>query len=149
MSAATTRPLDAPAVARARLPVVLPRTRGDCPTVRPCPLSHCRYSLVRRVELETPPPAETCALDVTDAHPDGLTLEEVGAALGMTRERARQIEAKALERLERRLRIVLDERDADGDLVDAAIEEASAGRPAISMAGAVAQLRRALRRARR
>lgn len=39
------------------------------------------------------------ARDVVAENPDGMTLEEVGAVLGVTRERVRQIEAAALEKL--------------------------------------------------
>ena len=39
---------------------------------------------------------ETCALDVADR--GGVTLEEVGRIVGITRERVRQIEVMALER---------------------------------------------------
>jgi hypothetical protein len=36
---------------------------------------------------------------IVEANPDGLTLEEVGAYLGITRERVRQIEVEALTKL--------------------------------------------------
>jgi hypothetical protein len=39
------------------------------------------------------------AREIVAAHPDGMTLEQVGAVLGVTRERVRQIEAAALFKL--------------------------------------------------
>lgn len=45
------------------------------------------------------------AKDVVAAHPDGMTLEEIGAVLGLTRERVRQIEATALVKLRKGRRI--------------------------------------------
>lgn len=44
-------------------------------------------------------PQWSCVLDVSDR--GGATLEEIGAAINTTRERARQIEAGALNKLER------------------------------------------------
>ncbi len=41
----------------------------------------------------------SCALDVADQNPDGATLAQVGQAISITRERVRQVEAKALRRL--------------------------------------------------
>lgn len=89
-----------------------PRTRADCADgPRPCPFYSCRYHLGLEVhpgtgrlilridpeQLEQAP--ETCALDVADR--GGATLEEIGQALGFTRERARQIEERAFVKLRR------------------------------------------------
>jgi hypothetical protein len=87
-----------------------PRTRGDCfGGPRPCPWASCRWHLWPTVAAttlhagRTPPEpdelAETCALDVADR--GGATLDEVGEACHVTRERIRQIEARALPRLHR------------------------------------------------
>jgi hypothetical protein len=43
----------------------------------------------------------TCALDVAEA--GGLTLEEVGNIIGVTRERVRQMQVRALEKLRKRV----------------------------------------------
>jgi DNA-directed RNA polymerase sigma subunit (sigma70/sigma32) len=41
--------------------------------------------------------AETCSLDVADR--GGITLEEVGAILNLTRERIRQVEVRGLYKI--------------------------------------------------
>lgn len=97
-----------------------PRTRSDCLALgpnaaRPCPWVSCRYHLYldiqsynNSIKLNFPAAQEltdlpaTCALDVVDRHPDGLTLEDLGKLLQLTRERVRQIEAKAVKTLARR-----------------------------------------------
>lgn len=86
-----------------------PPTRAVCRTgPRPCPYVSCRHHLFVDVseygalKLNFPDrdvdelPA-TCALDVAER--GGLSLEEVGALLNVTRERARQIEASALRKI--------------------------------------------------
>lgn len=106
-----------------------PRTRGDCldggsNAERPCPWVRCKYHLAIDVERATGRVTEhgevaemphTCALDIA-AHPlefenpragraasvidSASTLEAIGDVLGVTRERVRQIEVKALQKLE-------------------------------------------------
>lgn len=113
-----------------RLPVIVddgaavrPRTRGECQDgERPCPWVSCAHHLLPGLleegsgrvprsddavlaALETMP--HTCALDVADE--GGAVLESVGEAFGVTRERARQIEAKALKRVLRRVGHLHDE----------------------------------------
>ena len=92
-----------------------PRTRGDCSSMpRPCPFTSCRYHLLPEARLTLAELKESCALDVADRgslNPenreknDGATLEEVGELLCVTRERVRQIEAKALSKIRKKLRV--------------------------------------------
>lgn len=110
------------------LDVLQPLSRGDCADgPRPCPWLRCRHhlliedELIGRERLERTPewlpghrvhPAarnaptleaalqalpESCALDV--AGRGDHTLGEVGRILGVSRERARQLEAVALTKL--------------------------------------------------
>ena len=76
---------------------------------RPCPYVSCKYHLYLDVnphtgsiklnfpDLEVWELSETCSLDVADR--GGITLEEVGELLNLTRERIRQVEAAGLEKL--------------------------------------------------
>jgi hypothetical protein len=86
-----------------------PATRGDCGVVRPCPYVACRHNLfldvlpkIGSIKLNFPglEPWEieqSCSLDI--AARGGVTLEEVGAAMNITRERVRQIETMAYAKI--------------------------------------------------
>jgi len=88
-----------------------PRTRAECAEgPRPCPFVSCQHHLYIDVsprtgaiklnfpDLEVWDLGESCALDVADR--GGTTLEDVGAIMNLTRERIRQVEVKALAKLE-------------------------------------------------
>jgi hypothetical protein len=88
-----------------------PRTRAEClGGDRPCPYVSCKHHLYLDVsprtgaiklnfpDLEVWEMNETCALDVADR--GGTTLEDVGAIMNLTRERIRQVEVRALAKLE-------------------------------------------------
>lgn len=77
-----------------------PHVRADCldggvNEGRPCPWIGCRYNLP-----EAKAEQHSCALDIADQ--GGITLEEIGELLGVTRERVRQIEAIAIQRIRSR-----------------------------------------------
>jgi len=87
-----------------------PRTRAACASGdRPCPFVSCKYHLYLDVNPETGSiklnfphmevweMEETCALDVADR--GGITLEEVGEIVNLTRERIRQVEVRGLLKL--------------------------------------------------
>jgi len=88
-----------------------PRTREEClDAPRPCPFVSCKHHLFLDVsartgaiklnfpDLEVWDMNESCALDVADR--GGTTLEDVGAIMNLTRERIRQVEVKALAKLQ-------------------------------------------------
>ena len=87
-----------------------PRVRGECENeIRPCPWVACKHHLYLDVnpetgsikinfpDLEPWEMSETCALDVADR--SGITLEEVGEIMNLTRERIRQVEVRGLLKL--------------------------------------------------
>lgn len=112
-------------LAEGALPEVIdydrPRSRAQCRSgKRPCLYVACRYHLYLDVnprtgsikinfpDKEVHELEETCALDVAER--GGVTLEEVGLIMNLTRERIRQVEASGLEKLR-------DEgEDLDGDV---------------------------------
>ena len=88
-----------------------PKTRSECANMeRPCPYVSCKYHLYIDVhpvrgsiklnfpDLDVWEMSETCALDVADR--GGITLEEVGEIMNLTRERVRQVETAGLAKLE-------------------------------------------------
>lgn len=93
-----------------------PRTRGECEGgPRPCPWVGCRHNLYLEVtpagslllrnqqqEVWDVDPGHSCALDVADQR-GGLTGVELAEILGVSRQRAAQIERTAHERVQRRL----------------------------------------------
>jgi hypothetical protein len=87
-----------------------PRTRADCAQgQRPCMFISCKHHLyldvnpsTGSIKLNFPDKEvweldETCALDVADR--GGITLEEVGTIMNLTRERIRQVETRGLLKL--------------------------------------------------
>ncbi len=87
-----------------------PRSRADCAGgQRPCMFISCKHHLyldvnpsTGSIKLNFPDKEvweldETCALDVADR--GGITLEEVGSIMNLTRERIRQVETRGLLKL--------------------------------------------------
>jgi hypothetical protein len=87
-----------------------PRSRADCANgPRPCMFISCKHHLyldvnpsTGSIKLNFPDKevwemTETCALDVADR--GGITLEEVGSIMNLTRERIRQVETRGLLKL--------------------------------------------------
>jgi hypothetical protein len=93
------------------LEALRPKLRSECAAgPRPCPHVSCRHHLYLDVSPKTGAiklnfpdlnpwdlPA-SCALDI--AEDGGRTLEDVGEIMNLTRERIRQLELKALSKLE-------------------------------------------------
>jgi hypothetical protein len=92
-------------------------------SVIPCPFVSCRSHLyldvdrqsgnirISRPDLEPTDLPETCARRVADQ--GGITLEALGAATNITRERVRQIETIAFNELKRSRRVQRAARDLD------------------------------------
>jgi sigma-70-like protein len=87
-----------------------PRMRAECANgPRPCMFISCKHHLyldvnpaTGSIKLNFPDKEiweleETCALDVADR--GGITLEEVGTIMNLTRERIRQVETRGLLKL--------------------------------------------------
>ncbi len=90
--------------------IARPTNRSECSNeLRPCPWVACKHHLYLDINPETGsikinfPDLEpwdlkhTCALDVAER--GGITLEEVGEIMNLTRERIRQVEVRGLLKL--------------------------------------------------
>lgn len=110
---------------RTRLEELRPKTRSECvESPRPCLFVSCKHHLyldvnprTGSVKLNFPDKElweleETCALDVADR--GGITLEEVGAIMNLTRERVRQVETRGIHHM----RVLTDDDLAHGDDTD-------------------------------
>lgn len=92
-------------------PSTRPTNRTGCAGgERPCPFVSCRYHLYIDVnqrngsikmnfpDVEVWEMTDSCALDVADR--GGLTLQELGETMNLTRERVRQLEADGIAKLD-------------------------------------------------
>jgi hypothetical protein len=92
------------------MPYSRPLTRAECEDgPRPCPYVSCKHHLYLDVNPETGSiklnfphlepweMLESCSLDVAER--GGITLEEVGTIVNLTRERVRQVEVRATTKL--------------------------------------------------
>ena len=127
-----------------------PQTRADCEKVqRPCPYVSCRYNLfldvapngsLRLPYTESPEAVlgrtHSCALDL--AAEGGRTLEEVGKMQAITRERVRQIEESAREKVKTLL--YEKERASIGPDREAAEEHSMVGHEKLESAFVQAQM---------
>lgn len=86
---------------------VRPLTRGECPEARPCPWVSCRHHLYLDVtrrhlklnhpDIEPGDMRDSCSLDLAER--GGMTLEEIGWVMNLTRERIRQIELSVIDKI--------------------------------------------------
>lgn len=101
-----------------------PRFRSDCVNgPRPCPFVSCKHHLFLDVnpergsiklnfaEMEVWEMEETCALDIADR--GGITLEEAGKLMNLTRERVRQLEVSGLNKIRARSHELSPDGDED------------------------------------
>jgi hypothetical protein len=131
-----------------------PRTYADCQRrglgdTKPCPYASCKHHLAVDVDpdrgslklnfpdREAHEAPSTCAL--RNAERGGMTLDDVGAAMNLTRERVRQLEVDALAKLARAARRMGVEGDLRAILSDALNrgDEHGAMLPAVDYAGPV------------
>jgi hypothetical protein len=69
----------------------IPLTRGECVGgPRPCQYETCKYHLDG---------ADSCLLDLIDKHPDGMSDEEIGGVLGITKQAVQFVGDRALTKI--------------------------------------------------
>jgi hypothetical protein len=116
-----------------------PRTRAECVDgPRPCPWVSCEHhALLARLTGGEPPADDaaavallddmpvSCTLDVTDAAPDGATLDAVAGVFGVVRERVRQMEVKAFTRATKHAKRA----GLDGDVTERDLDDVEVSRP--------------------
>jgi hypothetical protein len=107
---------------------VRPKTRADCLAggmneMRPCPFVACKHHLYLDVDANTGAMhinfpnkeswelEESCSLDIADS--GDVSLERVGELIGKTRERARQIEGGALDKIRHKLTVLNNESEQE------------------------------------
>lgn len=103
------------------LDAIRPKTWADCVSgERPCPWVGCKYHLYLDVnpktgsiklnfpDIEPDEMTDSCVLDIADRGP--VTLEDVGRIMNLTRERIRQLEAGAAEKI-RSTRLAIEYRE--------------------------------------
>jgi hypothetical protein len=116
-----------------------PHTREDCLEMpRPCPFVSCEHHLYLDVNpdsgaiklnfphLEVWEMPETCSLDVADR--GGITLEDVGAILNLTRERIRQVEVRGLVKIRMGNAQALGLSGPSGERTSSPVERKAGGR---------------------
>lgn len=93
------------------LDALRPKTRAECRGgIRPCPFVACKYHLYLEVteagslrivypHLEVWEMEFSCALDLVEMEPDGMTLKEIGALLNVSKESVRQTQERGLDEL--------------------------------------------------
>jgi hypothetical protein len=96
---------------------IRPETRSDCADgPRPCAWVSCKYNLYLDVsksgaikfnfpDVEVENMHDSCVLDVADR--GGITLEEVGQIMNLTRERIRQVELHGISKIKEVAPIIL------------------------------------------